>query len=416
MLSGASCDRLLVGLRGLVEAAVVVVRAAEQRPAVGVAGQALGRLIERAERRSVVALADRDLADQQLDLGARRHLGRGLLGLGERRVAVAAVELGLDQGEPCRGEAVVGLERVSVGAGRLLELAARLEDLADRDLHDRVVRIEEGALLRVGDRVAPALRVLGERRHAEDREALAELVVDLGRLLGRGDGVGDAAVLGDLRTRQARVGERRLGVELDRLLERLFGVGELPERNQRLAARLVRRGARRARGHRLVRRGERARPVLVTHESARQGRERGRGRRGRHGFVRDRHRVLGRPPAQREVRDGREHLALAGAARRAAGLVVGVLRLVQVADPLLEPAERDLSLGAAVGGRLAHGLHGLVRLALDDLVERLRPRLVELRLGERGDGEGKQCGQRRRGSLHSGLRRRLAMSLYPACL
>ena len=112
--------------------------------------------------------------------------------LRDRRVAVAAVELGLDEGEARGTVRGVRGEGPAVGVRRLLELPVRLEDLADRALHVGVVGVEECALLGLGDGVAPALGVGGEHGAPEGGEALAELVVDLGAPARGGERVREA--------------------------------------------------------------------------------------------------------------------------------------------------------------------------------------------------------------------------------
>ena len=137
-------------------------------------------------------------------------------------------------------------------------------------------------MLGLGDRVAPALGVLGQDRGAEQREAFAELVVELGRLLGRGVRVRRPGER-ELGAGEARVGEGRLRVDLDGLLQLGLGLGVLPHGDERLTARDVRDRAAGTRGHRLVGRRERPRAVLGPHLGAGQRGESGRRGAGLHG-------------------------------------------------------------------------------------------------------------------------------------
>ena len=194
--------------------------------------------LERGHRARPVLLAQVEPAELELGGGIVRHLLHDLLGVGEGGVRLALADEDVHVGDARRGEPGIGGEGAPVRQRGLIGVVAGLEDLADGELDLRIAGIEERALLGLGDRVVPALRVAGEDGLAEHGEGLAGLLVRVARLFGlffRGGGV----ALAQERHGQLRPCHRQLGIDLERLAE--LGLGIFGPAHRRAAPRRGRR-------------------------------------------------------------------------------------------------------------------------------------------------------------------------------
>ena len=290
--------------------------------------------------------------------------------------------------------------------GGLLELTATLEDAAERQPHERVLRLQETRLLDRGDRLARLVgRVLGERRQAQRGLGLAGLCVQLD------GGAGGLLRLGGLplrgqRQREAGRRSTHRGPQLERPAVRRLGRLTQPLREVRVTARQVglgRVGRGRGRG-----RGDPARlGITAARESACQRRLALGAGLGLDGLSREGERVPGRPYPEHVGRPRREHArthARRSGRHTPAGLLEGGRRLGQPPDPHQHPRQRELGFGVgrSLRCRLLQDLDGLIFLALDELRLGLGQGLVESLVGlePSGSGPGRARAPAASGSQH----------------
>ena len=264
-VSGIELHRATVGVGGRRQIARVVRRVAPQRLHLGQSGQEGGGAVEGGPGARPLLLLHEHPAEQQLRLAGRPELlGERAQG-GENPVGVALAQADTQDADTRRWPGRVQCRGLFVGRSSLVELPPALVDPAEHELRQRVLRLEKAGLLGGGDAVPlPALRVPREGGEA-----------------------------------QGGLGLGRAGIELERPPVGRLGLRVQPGREPGVAARHVRHGGARLRGHGAIggraSRGE-AQPRL----RAGEGGEALRARRGGDGLFREGERVARRALAQGE--------------------------------------------------------------------------------------------------------------------
>jgi hypothetical protein len=213
--------------------------------------------------------------------------------LGEREPALLARLLGLDvfllhaadgvlevqHARPQRRQPGIDLQGALVRGARLVEVPGGFEDTPDGQLRIHALRVQERALLGLGDRGVPVARVLREQHRAERRERLGVLLLRGRHLLRLRDRL---RMLSRSRQRRGQPEPRavQLRIQLERLAVRRDRLVLAAEREQRVALGLVRERAA------LRRPRSPCQPTPARHARRRRGPARGPAQPGRPGCLR----------------------------------------------------------------------------------------------------------------------------------